>query len=80
VQVQHRALDLHAFFRRQPPAVQLHAVGGGKRDIAVFEMGLFRGEQLAGLGVEQQRAATVQGQEEADDAEDSHPFGTSQKM
>ncbi|MNG06352.1 hypothetical protein D3C84_895820 [compost metagenome] len=74
VQVQDGALDLDTLFRRQPPGVQLEAVGGGQGDLAVFELGFFRGEQLSGLGVEQQGAATAQGQEKAEDAEDSHPL------
>ncbi|MDT4882604.1 hypothetical protein FQZ97_1185650 [compost metagenome] len=44
VQVQHRALDLDTFFRRQPPAVQLEAVGGGQGDVAEFEFGFLRGK------------------------------------
>ncbi|MNS44357.1 hypothetical protein D3C72_767990 [compost metagenome] len=73
VQVQHRAFDLHSLFRRQPPSVQPDTIGGGKGHVAVFELGFFRGEQLAGFGVEQQGAATAQGQQKAEGAEDSHP-------
>ncbi|MNU01361.1 hypothetical protein D3C72_2447390 [compost metagenome] len=54
VQVQHRAFDLDTPLRRQPPGVQLETIGGIQGDGAVFEPGFFRGEQLAGFGVEQQ--------------------------
>ena len=79
VQMQHRAFDLDTLFGRQPPAVQLEAVGGGQGDVAVFEFGFFRGEQLAGLGVEQQRAATAQGQEKAEECRGFSSVETSQK-
>ncbi|MNF93866.1 hypothetical protein D3C84_765570 [compost metagenome] len=74
VQVQHRAFDLDTLLHRQPPRVQLETIGGVQGDGAVFEPGLFRREQLAGFGIKQQGAATAQGQEKADDAEDSHPL------
>ena len=73
VQVQHRAFDLDTLLHRQPPGVQLEAIGGVQGDRAVFEPGLFRSEQLAGFGVEQQRTAAVQDQEKTEDAEGSHP-------
>ncbi|MNF58575.1 hypothetical protein D3C84_401370 [compost metagenome] len=74
MQVQHRALDLNPLLHRQPPGIQLEAIGGVQGDGAVFKPSLFRSEQLAGFRIEQQRAAAIQGQEKAEDAEDSHPL------
>jgi len=73
VQVQDCAFDLDTGLGRQPPGVELEAVGRGQGDGAVFELGSFRGKDLARLGVKQQRTATAEGQEQAKDAEDSHP-------
>lgn len=53
--------------------MQLEAVCGDQGDVAEFEFGFFRGERLAGLGVEQQRVTTAEGQKQEEDAEDSHP-------
>jgi hypothetical protein len=64
MQVQHRALDLDTGLGRQPPGVQLEAVGRGQGDVAVFELG-FSGVKAGRLGVEQQRTAAAEGQEQA---------------
>ncbi|MNH37838.1 hypothetical protein D3C79_987940 [compost metagenome] len=64
MQVQHRALDLDTGLGRQPPAMQADAVGGGQSNVTVFQLGPFRRERLARLGVEQQAAAPAQAQQE----------------
>nr|GFD34855.1 hypothetical protein [Tanacetum cinerariifolium] len=64
VQVQHRALDRNAGFRGQKPGIELFAVGGRQGQITVRQVSLFRGQRDVSLRVEQQFAATGEGQEQ----------------
>ena len=72
VQMQHRALEWHAFFGRQPPTVQAGAIGGCQGDIAVVQARGRRGDRLAGLGIEQQGAASAEGQQQAECSQGFH--------
>jgi len=72
VQMKHRALEWHAFFGRQPPTVQAGAIGGCQGNITVVQAGGRRGDRLAGLGVEQQGAASAEGQQQAECSQGFH--------